>query len=80
MNILDKYSNIKFHENRCNWSWTVPSGRTDMTKLIVAFRSFAKGPKTVHVHGVYTLTHTTIILYDVHLLAKSINETIFGCH
>ena len=44
--IIEKYSNIEFHENvpcgggpSCSvWA----DGRTDMTKLIVAFRNFAE--------------------------------------
>jgi hypothetical protein len=39
---------IKFHENSSSGSRVVPygrtDGRTDMTKLIVAFRSFANAP------------------------------------
>jgi len=42
--------NIKFHENLSKGSRLVPcartDGRTDMTKLIVAFRGFAKAPNT----------------------------------
>jgi hypothetical protein len=44
---LEKYSNIKFHENPFGGSRVVPCGRTDMTKLIVAFRNFANGPNKV---------------------------------
>ena len=47
--ILEKYLNNKFHENLSSGSRVVPCGRTDrqtyMTKLIVAFRSFANSPK-----------------------------------
>jgi hypothetical protein len=39
-----KYPNIKFHENPSCRSRAVPRGRTDMTKLIVAFRNFANVP------------------------------------
>jgi len=49
--ILEKYSNIKFRENPSSVSRIVPCGQTDaktrqdrrtnMTKLIVVFRSFA---------------------------------------
>jgi len=51
--IFEKYLNTKFHENPFNGSGVVPSGRTDMTKLIVAFRNFAKASKT--------LLHLTVI-------------------
>jgi len=44
--IFEKFSNIKFHENPSSGSRVVPcgriDGRTDMTKLIVAFRNFAE--------------------------------------
>jgi hypothetical protein len=42
-----KSSNIKFYENPSIVSRVVPCGRTDMTKLIVAFRNFANAPKNV---------------------------------
>ena len=38
-------SNIKLHQNPCNGSRVVPCGRTDITKLIFAFRDFANAPK-----------------------------------
>ena len=37
-----KYSDIKFHENPSCRSRVVSCGRTDMTKLIVAFCTYAK--------------------------------------
>jgi hypothetical protein len=44
--IFEKYSNITFHENPTSGCRVVPAdGRTDMTKLIVALRSFAKAPE-----------------------------------
>jgi hypothetical protein len=47
--IFENYTNIEFHENLSNGSRVVPCGRTDIqadvTKLIVAFRSFANAPK-----------------------------------
>ena len=51
--IIEKYSNIKFHENPSIGSRAVPCGRMsrrkdrrrDMMKLILAFRNFAKAPK-----------------------------------
>ena len=51
--IFEKYPNIKFYENPSSVSRVVPFGRTggrtdrrkDMTKLIIAFRSFANSPK-----------------------------------
>jgi len=47
--IFEKYVNIKFHENPSGGARVVPcgrpDGRTDMSKLIVAIRSFASEPK-----------------------------------
>ena len=42
--IFEKYSNTKFHKNSFSGSQVFPSGRTDKTKLIVAFRNFVKKP------------------------------------
>jgi len=48
---FEKYSKIKFHDNRSSGSRIVPCGQTgrrtdrDMTKLIATFRYFAKAPK-----------------------------------
>jgi len=39
--IFEKYSNVKFNENPSSGSRVVPCGRTDETKLIVAFCNFA---------------------------------------
>ena len=43
--IFEKSADVKFHENPSNGSRVAPCGRTDMTKLIVAFRDFANAPK-----------------------------------
>jgi hypothetical protein len=53
--IFEKYSNIKFHENRSSVSRIVPctqtyrhtGGHAGMTKLIAAFRNFANATKTL---------------------------------
>jgi hypothetical protein len=42
--ILEKYQNIKFHENQFSES-RVPCGQTDVTKLIVVLRNFKNEPK-----------------------------------
>jgi len=45
---LEKYSNTKFHENSPEGTEMCHAdGQTDMTKLTVAFRNFAKAPKDV---------------------------------
>ena len=47
--IFEKCSNMKFHENPSSGNRVVPcgrsDGRTDMTKLIVVFLSFANAPE-----------------------------------
>jgi hypothetical protein len=47
--IFEESSNIKFHENLYSQSRVVPCGwadrRTNMTKLIAAFRTFTNAPK-----------------------------------
>ena len=43
--ICEKVSNIKFHQNPSIGSRVVSCGQTDMTKLIVAFRSFVNVTK-----------------------------------
>jgi len=49
--IFEKHSNIKFHENPSTGSRVAPrectDGQIDMTKLTVAFRSFATRLKTI---------------------------------
>jgi len=45
LQIFRKYSNIKFHRNSFTGSQTVPFGQTEIIKLIVTFRNFAKAPK-----------------------------------
>jgi hypothetical protein len=56
--ILEKYSNIKFHENLSSGSrvvscrqtdwWKGGQTQTDMTKLVVSFCSFANEPKNFY--------------------------------
>ena len=45
-------SNVRFHENVPSGRKVVPrgrtDGRTDMTRLVVAFRNFANGPEITH--------------------------------
>ena len=43
--IFEKYSNIKFHGNPFSETRVVQCRQTDVTKLTVAFRNFAKTPK-----------------------------------
>jgi hypothetical protein len=46
--IFEKSPNLKFHKNPSSGSQVVPFERTDMTKLIVAFRSIVNTPKNRH--------------------------------
>jgi len=68
LHIFEKYSNIKFHENPSIESRVVPrgrpsgrpAGRTDIAKLIVAFRDFADALKNHAFHlrqWQYSATH-----------------------
>jgi len=43
--IFEKCSGIKFHESLSRGSRVVPCGRTDTSKLIVAFRNVVNAPK-----------------------------------
>ena len=43
--LFERYWNMKFYENASCESRVFPCGRTDMTKLIVAFCNFEKAPK-----------------------------------
>ena len=49
--IFEKYSNVKFHDYLSSGSRVVPYGqmdrKTDMAKLIVAFRDFETRPKQI---------------------------------
>jgi hypothetical protein len=45
LQIFEKSPDIKFHENPSSGSRVVPCGRTDVTKLIVAYRNFANTPR-----------------------------------
>jgi len=40
-----KSSNIKFHKNPSGGNRVVTCGRTDMMKLILAFRNFVNAPR-----------------------------------
>jgi hypothetical protein len=54
--ILEKDTNIKFHQNSSSGRGVVPCGRTDrqtdqqtdMTKLIATFRNFVNMPRNKH--------------------------------
>jgi len=48
---------IKFHENTSSRSRIVLCGRTDMTKLLVAFCNFANTPKLPHTFTSNTTTY-----------------------
>jgi hypothetical protein len=47
------YSNIKFQENPSSGSRVVPCGRTDIKKLIVAFRNITNAPNNSKFHCHY---------------------------
>jgi len=49
--ILEKYSNTRFHQRPVQWEQSCSmrtDGRTDLAKLIVALRNFANAPQNVN--------------------------------
>jgi len=86
--IIKEYSNFKFHENPFSGSRVVQCGRTDrptdrqtdMTKLIVASRNFARAPNSdyfpIQVNWMLFITNTECVycavrtgsLYIIHLV------------
>ena len=60
-------SNIKLHQNPSSESRVAPRGQTDMTKLIVAFRSFANAPKKAHC-TLYPLSRPARVVPSPHTL------------
>ena len=63
--IFEKYSNIKFHENPYSGSRVVCSmrrdRRTDLTKLIVTSRNFAKALKIVRKDAYSSNVYCTLL-------------------
>jgi len=58
-NVIENYSNIKFHENRSSGSRCVACvarRQTDMTKLMVAYRNFTIAPNNFQNHLRYSRT------------------------
>jgi hypothetical protein len=51
--IFEKLSDVKFHEDAFSGSRVDPCGLTDMTKFIVAFRSFWNAPKKGTLNYIY---------------------------
>jgi hypothetical protein len=67
--IFEKSSNIKFHEpHPVGAELFRADRRTDMTKLIVAFRNFANAPK-IHFFCVYSSLSTSV--YAIHCTCLS---------
>jgi hypothetical protein len=70
-----KISNIKFHENPSSGSGAVPCGPTDMTTLLVAFRSSANAPKNAKQQNcLFVKTLNTTFLY-----CSSTSFNAFSC-
>ena len=55
--IFAKSSDVKFHENPSRGSRVVLGGPTDLTKLIVAFRNFAKESENHFTPNNYSIKH-----------------------
>jgi hypothetical protein len=65
LQIFEKYSDIKFHENPylgtvLFYSDGQTDARTDITKVIVAFRNFANAPKNCCLEGVVQDLHSVV--------------------
>jgi hypothetical protein len=79
--IFEKYSDIKFHENPCSGNGIVScgqiDGQTDMTKLVVFFRGFAKEPRNLSSVGflvilvVFSTAHVSQPAYTNNALTSS---------
>jgi hypothetical protein len=75
---FEKYSHIKLHENPSRESRVLcgrPDRRTDMTKLIVAFRNFANA----HEKDFMCVVHWLHVLV-FHLFASNSPHIIFRLH
>ena len=57
--IFEVYSNFKVHENPFSGNGVVPRRRTDMRKLIGAFRNFADAPKAAPINSTPFCSHVT---------------------
>ena len=69
--ILKKYSTIKFHKNPYSGSRVVPCGRTDMTKLTVAFCNSVNGPKKIsdcNINAIHACTSHKSCTIQEHVL------------
>jgi hypothetical protein len=61
---------MKFYENPSCGSRVVQCGRKDMTKLIVAFRSFVDAPNEIEISDLNTIKDLNLNLY-VQLVPRS---------
>jgi hypothetical protein len=79
--ILEKSSNIKFRENTSSESRVVPrgqmGGRTDMTKILSAFRNFANAPKNSTENNVIEDIELFLYISNNHNLVPSIQSCIY---
>jgi hypothetical protein len=76
--LFGKSLNIKFQENTSSGSRVVPCGRTDMTKLIVAFRNSTNAPKNSTVP--FAFTHIYLLLLLLLLLSLFLFYWLFTAH
>jgi hypothetical protein len=78
--IFEKYSNINFHENLSSGNRVVPcgqkDGRTDMTKLIAAFRIFANAPKNEKISCRIPLCRLNGASYEYATTRKGIKQKL----
>ena len=78
-----KSSNIKFHrksvysEPICS---TRTDGQTDMTKVTVAFRNFAKAPNTVFLQLTVFLTDNFLLVHIIQTFVANSGMLTRSCH
>ena len=78
--VLEKYSNIKIRENPSSGSELFyADGRTDVTKLLVAFHNFSNAPKIVQNSALFTLSRIAGCTHIYHLIYFFISRSL-GAH
>jgi hypothetical protein len=78
--IFEKVSNIKFPQNPSSWSRVISCGqkdrRTDMGKVIVAFRNFVNAPKKLLLNRNCVFSFSLQILNKMFRILKRIQLDI----
>jgi len=75
--VFEKYTNIKYHENPSSGSRVVPCGRTDVTKLTVAFAILRTRLKEMRVFLVLQFLSHVIKTRKLHLASVIYLTTMY---